>query len=244
MIARFTLLALLALLAACSSRTPQERPAAPAVAASVLPAPKPAADAPLLDDASLQLIVDGETGGQARYTRLYQSPVWPGGGSGVTIGVGYDLGQSSADVIALDWREHADVERLAAEAGVAGAAARARIPSLRDVVTPWRLAESVFSVSTLPRYYRLAHRAFGDGFRTLAPPAQGALVSLVYNRGASMAGERRREMRTIRDECVPRGDRHCIARELRAMVRIWVGTDIEAGMRTRREAEARLAEGA
>lgn len=244
MIARIVILALLALVASCSSRPPDEPPATPAAGAPTgIVVPKPAADAPLLDAASLRLIVDGETGGPARYTRLYLAPVWPGGGSGVTIGIGYDLGQSAADVIRLDWDAHRDVERLVAQAGIAGAAARARIPTLRDVVTAWPLAEGVFTISTLPRYYRLADRAFGNGFRALAPPAQGALVSLVYNRGAAMAGERRREMRTIRDECVPRGDRHCIARELRAMVRVWAGTDIEAGMRARREAEARLAEG-
>lgn len=239
MIRRFAIIVVLALLAACG-RAPNEEQTDTAA----MPAPKPAADVVLLDDASLRLLVDGETGGEARYTRLYQSPIWPGGGSGVTIGIGYDLGQAAAEVIRLDWVNHISVDRLIDQAGISGDAARARIPALRDVTTTWPLAEAVFSISTLPRYYRLADRAFGAGFRALAPPAQGALVSLVYNRGAAMAGERRKEMRTIRDECVPRGDRNCIARELRAMVRIWAGTNIEAGMRARREAEARLAEGA
>jgi hypothetical protein len=56
-----------------------------------------------------------------------------------------------------------------------------------------------------------------------------------------MAGERRREMRAIRDDCVPAADTACIAAQLRAMARLWVGPDIEGGMRRRRHAEAALA---
>jgi GH24 family phage-related lysozyme (muramidase) len=73
----------------------------------------------------------------------------------------------------------------------------------------------------------------------LHPNAQAALVSLVFNRGNSLVGERRSEMRAIRD-AVARSDHREIARQLRAMVRLWRGTDIERGMTRRRNAEAAL----
>jgi GH24 family phage-related lysozyme (muramidase) len=48
-------------------------------------------------------------------------------------------------------------------------------------------------------------------------------------------------MRAIR-EMVPRKDYAGIAAQLRAMKKIWRGTDIQRGMERRREAEARLVE--
>ena len=42
--------------------------------------------------AAIDLIVREEVGSQARYKHKYQHPEWPGGASGVTIGVGYDCG--------------------------------------------------------------------------------------------------------------------------------------------------------
>ena len=69
-------------------------------------------------------------------------------------------------------------------------------------------------------------------------------MSLVYNRGASMAGPRNAEKRAIRDVCLPAGDTQCVATELRAMCRLWAGTPNGPGLCARREDEARLAEGA
>lgn len=57
-----------------------------------------------------------------------------------------------------------------------------------------------------------------------------------------MAGDSRREMKTIRDVCLPASDSACVARELRSMCRLWRGTSIEAGLCARREAEAKLSE--
>jgi hypothetical protein len=48
---------------------------------------------------------------------------------------------------------------------------------------------------------------------------QGGLVSLVFNRGTSMEGHRRREMRAIRD-LVPKKDVKEIADQIRQMKRI------------------------
>jgi GH24 family phage-related lysozyme (muramidase) len=76
--------------------------------------------------------------------------------------------------------------------------------------------------------------------------AQGALVSLVYNRGTSMVDnspeDRRREMRAVRD-AVAAGDLERIATELRSMKRLWVGKK-QDGLLRRRDAEADLVESA
>jgi hypothetical protein len=50
--------------------------------------------------AAIDLIVMEEVSSQAAYTKLYQGPTWPGGASGVTIGIGYDGGYSTPAVIA------------------------------------------------------------------------------------------------------------------------------------------------
>lgn len=237
---RALLLIGLALLGACKKPIEPTGPSAPAAVVAV---EEPAKEEfRLLNEASVHLLVQGEVGSQSRYERSFTSPVWPGGQSGVTIGVGYDLGQQRPEVISIDWAKHDDVTRLVEQSGVSGAAAKVQVTLLADIRTLWPLAYEVFEVATVPRYYRTTQHAFGKGFLTLPANAQGALVALVYNRGGSMAGERRREMRAIRDECIPASDVRCIAREIRAMVRIWIGTDIERGMRVRREAEAKLAE--
>jgi hypothetical protein len=58
------------------------------------------------------------------------------------------------------------------------------------------------------------------GINELSPDAQGALVSLVFNRGTSMEGDRRREMRAIQ-AAVANGDLQEIADQLRSMKRLW-----------------------
>jgi len=205
--------------------------------------PKPPMCVDLLSPAAFELIVRHETGGRARYDRMYQRPVWPGRASGATIGIGYDLGHATPAVITMDWEQHPQRERLPQASGYTGQAARPVTAAMQDVVTRWPLAEDVFRCTSVIAYYRMTERAFGrEAFAKLRPNAQGALVSVVYNRGAGMTGDARREMRTIRDKCIPALDYPCIGSQLRGMVRVWRGTDIEKGMQVRRFDEARLAE--
>lgn len=261
--------ALLAIIIAClsgCSRVPSPKPNAPStqavveisaaqtdVAADAVPtivdvrdvvdavAPTPPAAPCQTHPDAIALIVRYEVTSETYYTARLQSPVWPGEASGVTWGIGYDGGQQTRSRIVADWRTHAQVDRLTATSGIVGLPARALIPALADVRTPYAMAADVFGASTLPSFCSLAARTFARGWDSLPTLAQGVLVAVVYNRGASMQGERRREMRELRDECVPAGDVACIARELRSMTRLWVGTPIEAGMRARYEASAALA---
>jgi GH24 family phage-related lysozyme (muramidase) len=81
------------------------------------------------------------------------------------------------------------------------------------------------------------------GVDKLPLDVQGALVSLVFNRGMSMVDTKpgdRAEMRTIRD-AVARQDLRAIADQLRQMKRLWENKNLD-GLLLRREAEARLVE--
>jgi hypothetical protein len=213
-----------------------------AVEAVLPPAPPPPPVEPLVAAPAVSMIIRWEIGSEAQYTRLYQRPVWPKGQSGVTWCIGYDGGHQTRAVIADDWQEHAAVTRLETTAGVTGERAKAILPAYRDILTPFGYCRQVFEDKTLIEYERRTRRAFGDGYALLRPLARGALVDLVYNRGASMTGDSRREMKVIRDECIPHADYACIAAQLRSMKRLWRGTKIEAGMYARREAEAILVE--
>lgn len=219
--------------------------AAPAAATGLLELipPKPAAvAAPLLCERPIDLIVAFEVGSPQAYARKYTRPIWPGAASGVTIGIGYDLGYHTPRVIALDWEASPHAVRLATAAGITGPLARPLAARLADVSIEYGYARQVFDQTSIVEHYRIARRVFGAAhFDALPCHPRGALVSLVFNRGGSMTGERRREMRHIRDVCLPAHDAACIAEQLRAMARIWRGTDIERGMEARRNAEATLA---
>ena len=73
--------------------------------------------------------------------------------------------------------------------------------------------------------------------------AQAALLSLVFNRGTSMKGERREEMREIKDILAgePPYDLHRVARALRDMKKLSIRKGVD-GLIVRREREARFVE--
>ena len=227
-----------------------ERPAAPQpetteqpleVAPAPLPRLTPAVhrEEPPVSPQGVAFVVAFEVVSPAYYRRYLVRPIWPQGASGATVGIGYDLGYQIAPVIRADWQAHARVEALAAAAGVKGEAARALVARMRDVETGYPLAEQVFREAVVPRYWRATTRAF-PGVEDLRPGARDALFSVIFNRGTAMAGDRRAEMRVIRDACIPAADYQCIAEAILAMRRIWVGTAIEGGMNRRRQGEAEL----
>jgi hypothetical protein len=211
------------------------------VVAEVAPAPAPV----LLfehDALAARLIIRWEVSSAAAYTRNYQGVIWPGGASGPTWGIGADGGQMTRSEIRNDWQAHPQVGRLETTAGIAGTEARDRVRdgTWRDVRTPYPLAEQVFIDVALPIYTAAARRALGPGFDQLDTGSRAALKSLGYNRGWSFTGDRRAEMRVIRDRCVPAADSQCIARELRSMCRLWPD---QAGLCNRRRDEAAVALG-
>jgi len=171
-----------------------------------------------------------------------QPSEFPGGASGITIGYGYDLGQEPADDFHADWTQYlaaADLALLNGVLGLQGAAAQAKAASLNSIHIKESDSQAVFLERSVPKYQGLTEEAF-PGVDALPADAQGALLSLVYNRGTSMNGDSRSEMRAIRD-AVPAGDLQKIADQLRAMKRLWVGKGLD-GLLKRRDAEADLVE--
>lgn len=195
-------------------------------------------------EAAAPLIIRWEVTSPAYYTRTLLYPIWPGGASGVTWGIGYDGGHQTRSVISEDWLAHVDRDRLTDTAGITGTKAKTELPQFRDIQTSYLYASQVFEERSLVEYMRRTERAFGsENFRRLTPNACGGLVSLVYNRGAAMTGDSRREMRNIRDVCLgPSPNYTCIAQEIRSMSRLWRGTVNERGLTARRESEAILVE--
>jgi GH24 family phage-related lysozyme (muramidase) len=201
-------------------------------------------DTPTLSPAGYQLILDYEVGGgQSYYDRFLSRPTWPGVQSGVTVGVGYDLGYNAAEVIRDDWRGlGATVSgRLAQCAGLTGQRAKTQTVTVSDVRIGWPAAKDVFDRTTLARFTALTAKTFPN-FDALPADSQAALVSLVFNRGSSMYGDSRREMRAIRDLCAAArtsADIRAIAAQIRAMKRLWPTV---RGLQLRRDAEADLVE--
>ncbi|MES2660641.1 MAG: peptidoglycan-binding protein [Verrucomicrobiota bacterium] len=172
---------------------------------------------------------------------------FPGGDSGVTLGHGYDLGagtESKADMVD-DWKQWltgSELDRLAGAIGKTGSAAKALCPQFSDIRVTAEAADEVFFRATVPKYYQKMLSAFPNAEK-LPGITQGALLSLVFNRGTSMKGDRRKEMRRIREilSTDPPYDLKAIAAELRAMKKLWEGKGL-SGLITRREREARLVE--
>ena len=195
-----------------------------------------------LSSASLKLILQFEVGGgKTYYDKKLKSPTWPGEASGVTIGVGYDLGYYEAETIQKDWEDYLtpkDLKRLIACAGKTSKEGEKAVASVKDIVIPWDDALAVFKNTTISTFWRKTKSAF-PGVETLHPNARGALLSLVFNRGTSLKGERRKEMAAIK-ELIAEKDYEEIASQLEAMKRVWVGTTIAEGMNRRRNAEAAL----
>lgn len=197
----------------------------------------------LLSPNALKLILDYEVGGgEAYYNKCLKRPCWPKGASGVTIGVGYDCGYNTEAQFQKDWSgkiPQSDFDRLAKTLGYKGAAASKIVGSVSDIQIPWDAALEVFKENTVPRFIKMTLGAFPDADK-LHPDAFGALVSLVFNRGASLSGDSRREMANIRG-LVPSKDYKAIAQEIRNMKRIWAGKGLD-GLLRRRDKEASLVE--
>ncbi|WP_413188503.1 hypothetical protein [Paraburkholderia sacchari] len=165
--------------------------------------------------------------------------------SGVTVGYGYDLGQQSATTIVTDLSgifSVVKIARLQHASGVHGDAARNLVPSFADIeVTPdmaMRLA-----ILMKRRYAQQTVDAF-PGVTKLHPHCEGALLSLVINRGPGMEGRphqrSREQMRMIRSDILA-GNLIDVPVQLRRMKDLWAGSG-QGGLVARREKEAVLFE--
>jgi hypothetical protein len=142
---------------------------------------------PAISERAAQLIVGCEVTSEAVCTARYLHPERPQGASGVTIGIGYDIGYVSPDELSADWSGQLatkDIETLSRACGVTGSPARALTSELQDVDVPWAAANAVFRSHTIPHTIAQTIEALPRAAQ-LPPDCLGALVSLVYNRGAA-----------------------------------------------------------
>lgn len=197
-----------------------------------------------ISQAAFDLIVSSEVTSRTFYEAHDRRPEVPGGRSGITVGIGYDCGQTTAAIVRQDWAEKIPgpmIDALCRAAGLKAGAARKMLPSIRSVVdVPWGAALDVFSNTSVPKYLRRCHAL--PHFDELPPDCRGVLLSLVYNRGASFdaSGNRYSEMRQIKSDMAARNFTNIPGR-LRGMKRLWTSSSVR-GVALRREREARLFE--
>lgn len=197
-----------------------------------------------LSDKGRKLLLDFEVGGGEPYYRKFlRFPTWPGEASGVTIGIGYDLGYNSPEQFREAWGgilADDNSALLARALGVKGQPARdllAGSHEMRDVEIPWEKALDVFERITVPRFYLLTIRTYPQTVN-IPDAARDALVSLVFNRGTSLVGDRRAEMVGIQN-ALRDGRLYDVPDLIRSMKRLWPNT---LGLQRRRDAEADLFE--
>lgn len=171
----------------------------------------------------------------------------PPGDSGITIGHGFDLGYCTAGYLEECWGRHLtdrDMQVLRSVIGLKGEVAErqeSRMRAVSRITVP--MADEVFHRCTLPRWKKITKETF-PGLEVLTADQQGVLVSLVFNRGVSLTGGRRVEMKAIAEALKNRATTtkfkvSRIAANLRSMKRLW--PDVP-GLQRRREAEADLME--
>lgn len=180
-------------------------------------------------------IIEWETGGEAEYNR---HPEWPGESSGITIGIGYDVGQMGAAETQRAWAAHLDQATLKLLVSVTdkrGEAAQSVLPFVRHLEIPWTAAQAVFTESTLPSFYLKTLRIYPQAV-DLHGDCCAALVSLVFNRGPKLTGDRRTEMLEIQT-ALRAGELGRIPALFESQTRLWPDS---RGLRRRRVEEAEL----
>jgi hypothetical protein len=195
--------------------------------------------APWPSQAAIDLIIACEITSPEYYNRIECHPTWPGGDSGVTIGIGYDLGMGTEAQFRADWNgllPDPVIDSLAATCGIHGPVANAMAVYRAALTIPLAAATSVFMAKSIPQAIADTLRAFPTA-GALHPDSFGALVSLVFNRGGSLNGDRRREMRQI-SLALP-SHPEIVPDLIRSMKRLWEGQGLD-GLLARRDAEADL----
>jgi GH24 family phage-related lysozyme (muramidase) len=192
------------------------------------------------------LIIYYEVGGKSYYESRLQRPTvpaWRTTASGVTVMFGVDVGHMTDDQIETAMKgivPGATIRALQSVNGLKGSSAYySGLPKVRHLSFTWDQATQVFERDTLPRFTRQTSNAFQVSNGRLHPHENGALTSLVFNRGPSMSSsDRRREMRSIRYD-IGRGYAGYVPGHIRSMKRLWSYSALK-GLHLRRDAEARL----
>ncbi|MCG7584602.1 hypothetical protein, partial [Photobacterium sp. OFAV2-7] len=168
--------------------------------------------------------------------------------------VGYDLRFTTLQEFRQLWSPHlsaAYMKELEKDIGKKGSKSRERELINAGITITFDKAWAVFTKETLSKHYDKTLKIYPSLSR-LPDLCRSVLVSLVFNRGNSLASDssddRRREMRVIRDilakaddNALPREDRKAtltkVENELISMQRLWPP---RTGVYKRRQNEANL----
>jgi hypothetical protein len=156
--------------------------------------------------------------------------------SGVTVGIGYDCGQQTAQKILNDWKDYiplAQAQRLAATAGLKKHAALAEANKMQDIVIPVEVALKQWYEKKLAYFAKETARIYPN-LPNLHPFEQTCLISLVFNRGTKLDGDTRTEMKEL-VAATNLDDDKAMGRLFRSMKRLWPNT---RGLQIRRDLEA------
>ncbi len=92
-----------------------------------------------------KLVLEFEVGGRKGYKQTYCHPERPPDPSGITIGLGYDLGYSILTQWDEDWKALLggdEFDKLRATVGKKSGSAQSLLPALRSITIPWTAAET------------------------------------------------------------------------------------------------------
>jgi GH24 family phage-related lysozyme (muramidase) len=193
---------------------------------------------------TLKLIYDFEVGGgESYYNKFLKRFTWPGLQSGPTIGIGVDCAYYTKQELKnlFSFLPPDQIDLVCGSTGKTGEAGKEYTKVLREagIEVSWNQAQKIFLNTTWAKFSKLTDNVF-QGSNDLCDDAYGALVSLVFNRGSSLSGNSRSEMRDI-NNLVPQKNYHAIARKIRSMKRLWFGKGMD-GLIDRREREAQMVE--
>lgn len=206
-----------------------------------------------LDTNGVAFIALEETGGLAYYQKITRFAHWPGGESGITIGVGYDLRFNKLEDFQKDWGHYlpaATLQELAKDIDKPGSKPRADALKELGIEVPFYAAWQVFVAKTLPNFYQQTQQVY-PSLASLPNFCPAVLVSLVYNRGPATKGKNREEMANIQqilakaEQARQQGKTKAevnqlllpVADELLEMKKYW---PVTSGLVKRRQQEANL----
>lgn len=203
-----------------------------------------------LDTNGVAFIAKEETGGLHYYELVTRWPHYPGHSSGITIGVGYDLRFNTEDNFKQLWGDYLPLshkEELSKDIGKKGSKSRADELKNKGVEVPFKSAWPVFINLTLPKFYGSTESIY-PSIHSLPNLCRSVLVSIVFNRGTSLSGSTRKEMKEIQgilnradDSNLSKSERATILSgvedQILSMKRLWAR---RSGLIKRRQAEANL----
>lgn len=200
-----------------------------------------------ISEAAKDMIVYYEVGGKSYYEKYLTKPTvpaWQSTSSGVTIGFGFDCGYNSPQQIqaALEGIvPQEQIDLLKKCSGYKGRSAYYNaLPKVKyNVRISYDQAEQIFERDSLPRFTKLTKDAFDLAEDRLHPDSNGALVSLVFNRGSLIDySDRRKEMAWIKYN-ISIGKEEKVPDDIRHMKRLWSYSRLR-GLHLRRDAEAKM----